>query len=158
MKSYFQRLYQHMAWADTHVLECLRAYPERQSLRLFAHLLAAERVWLTRLYGEDSAELEIWPELSLEECSALAERTRGEYARCLDTMSEAQLATAVTYRNSKGTQFTTAAVDILTHVALHGSYHRGQIASRVRAGGGEPVNTDFINFVREQLPLAPPHA
>jgi len=34
-------------------------------------------------------------------------------------------------------------------VALHGSYHRGQVAAAVRAAGGEPVNTDYITYVRE---------
>jgi uncharacterized damage-inducible protein DinB len=39
--------------------------------------------------------------------------------------------------------------DVLLHVALHGSYHRGQIAAAVRAAGGEPVNTDFVTWTRE---------
>jgi uncharacterized damage-inducible protein DinB len=38
--------------------------------------------------------------------------------------------------------------DILLHVALHSSYHRGQIAAAVRAAGVTPVNTDFITFAR----------
>ena len=33
----------------------------------------------------------------------------------------------VTYKNSKGTEFRNSKRDILTHVALHGQYHRGQI-------------------------------
>ena len=39
--------------------------------------------------------------------------------------------------------------DIVTHVALHGAYHRGQIAWVLRHGAGEPVSTDFITMVRE---------
>lgn len=155
MKDYFQRLHQHMAWADTHVLQRLRNLTEPRTLRLFAHLLAAEQVWLTRLQGKESAALEIWPELSLEECAALAEQNRAEYTRYLDALPEAHLASTVTYRNSKGTEFTTSVQDILTHVALHGSYHRGQIASAVRSAAAEPATTDFIAFVREQVPVVP---
>jgi uncharacterized damage-inducible protein DinB len=33
-------------------------------------------------------------------------------------------------------------------VALHGSYHRGQIALLVRAGGSTPAPTDYIAFIR----------
>jgi len=40
--------------------------------------------------------------------------------------------------------------DILTQVATHGAYHRGQIAKAIRRGGGTPADTDFIIFVREQ--------
>jgi uncharacterized damage-inducible protein DinB len=46
-------------------------------------------------------------------------------------------------------EFQTPIKDLLMHVALHGSYHRGQIAQALRLAGGEPVNTDFITFVRE---------
>ncbi len=150
MKSHLQRLYQHMLWADAQILECLRSTPEPRSLRLFAHLLAAEQVWLARLREQDSSALPIWPELPLAECAALAEQNRAEYALYLDRLPEAALASTVTYRNSKGVELTTSVLDILTHVALHGSYHRGQIASAVRASGTEPVNTDFITFVREE--------
>lgn len=37
----------------------------------------------------------------------------------------------------------------LLHVALHGTYHRGQIARELRRAGEESVNTDFIQFVRD---------
>lgn len=150
MKSHLQRLYQHMVWADSQILECLQAAPEQRSLRLFSHLLAAEQVWLCRLREQDSSALPIWPELSLTECAALAQQTRAEYALYVDQLLDAALASTVTYRNSKGVEFTTSVPDILTHVALHGSYHRGQIAAVVRASGAEPVNTDFISFVREE--------
>ncbi len=150
MKSYLQRLYQHMVWADTQVLDCLQRAPEPRSLRLLAHLLAAEQVWLARLRQQDSSALPIWPELSWEECAALAEQNRGEYARYFDLLPEAPLSSAVTYRNSTGVEFTTSVLDILAHVALHGSYHRGQIGSAVRTSGAEPVNTDFISFVRQE--------
>jgi uncharacterized damage-inducible protein DinB len=34
------------------------------------------------------------------------------------------------------------------HVAMHGSYHRGQITMLVRDAGAEPQPTDYIAFVR----------
>ena len=41
--------------------------------------------------------------------------------------------------------------DILSHVVLHASYHRGQIASAMREAGGTPAYTDFIHAVRSGL-------
>jgi uncharacterized damage-inducible protein DinB len=41
--------------------------------------------------------------------------------------------------------------DILTHVAMHGAYHRAQIATAVRESGQEPAYTDFIHAVRQGL-------
>jgi uncharacterized damage-inducible protein DinB len=40
-------------------------------------------------------------------------------------------------------------LQLFAHVALHGAYHRGQIAWLVRDSSHEPVNTDFIMFARE---------
>jgi uncharacterized damage-inducible protein DinB len=41
--------------------------------------------------------------------------------------------------------------EILTHVVIHSAYHRGQIASDVRAAGGVPAYTDYIHAVRQGL-------
>lgn len=151
MIAHIRRLYDHLFWADRRVLERLRESDSvaEASLRLFAHVLAAEQVWLARLLGEDTAAFEIWPGLSLGECAALADRNRFEYARYLLALTEQELARVVAYRNSRALEFLTPVREILTHVALHGSYHRGQIALALRSSGGEPVNTDYITFTRE---------
>ena len=43
-------------------------------------------------------------------------------------LSEADLEEKVEYRNTKNEEFATPLVNILTHVVIHGAYHRGQIA------------------------------
>lgn len=50
----------------------------------------------------------------------------------------------VEYHTSNGATFRNSVADILTHVALHGSYHRGQIALVTREAGPTPVPTDYI--------------
>jgi uncharacterized damage-inducible protein DinB len=55
----------------------------------------------------------------------------------------------VTYTNSKGEVWTSGVEDILTHVTIHSAYHRGQIASDLRAEGHTPAYTDFIHAVRQ---------
>jgi uncharacterized damage-inducible protein DinB len=155
MRAHLERMFQHMAWADQRVLDLLAGIPEDpqpEPRRLFSHTLAAERVWMLRLRGEDSAVQPIWPMYSPQELAELARRNREEYARYLEGCDDETLAAEVAYRNSQGAEFRTAVADILLHVFLHGSYHRGQIAAAVRRAGHEPVNTDFIMFVREAAP------
>lgn len=147
------RLYAHMAWADRRIIALLREQPAARTpavLRLLAHVAAAERVWLLRLCGEDSALQPVWPELSLDEAETLAASNAAEYARYLAEQGAADPDETIAYRNTQGTEFHTRARDILLHVAMHGSYHRGQIAAGVRASGADPVNTDYITFVREE--------
>ncbi len=87
--------------------------------------------------------------LTLDECAALAADGAAAYARYLDALTDEAAAREVAYTNSQGASFSTRVSDVLTHVALHGAYHRGQVAAALRAAGAVPVNTDFITFVRE---------
>jgi len=49
----------------------------------------------------------------------------------------------------KGRSGAAAPTTILTHVVLHGAYHRGQIATIVRGSGETPAYTDYIHCVRQ---------
>lgn len=143
------RLYDSVFWADERALECSLREEDESARRYLHHVLAAERVWLLRLRGEDSSGQPIWPQLSHTEARSMATENREGYRRYLEDLSESDLAKQVEYVNQTGRCFRTAVVDILTHVATHGAYHRGQIARAVREAGGEPVNTDYITYVRE---------
>lgn len=154
MIDHVRRLFRHMTWADDRVLTrldevALDTDAGREALRLFAHIVAAERVWLLRATGADASSVPIWPEWSLDETGRAARETRAGYEGLLDGLDENGLRRVVDYRNSRGMAFHTELGDILLHVATHGGYHRGQIAAVVRRGGGEPVDTDFITWVRE---------
>jgi len=151
MQFYLRRLMQHADWANRRVLDLLQSTTcaEPRALRLFAHVLTTERIYLERMRELDPWPQNFWPELPLAECAALAEANRGAYENFFETLPEAKLDGAIKYRNSKGIEFHTPIKDLLTHVALHGAYHRGQIAAMLRLAGEEPVNTGFITFVRE---------
>src|SRR5690606_1364355 len=70
------------------------------------------------------------------------------YGALLAELGPADLEREVSYRNSAGRAFESTVVDLLMHVALHGSYHRGQIALLLREGGAEPSATDYVAFIR----------
>ena len=144
------RVFAHLRWADTRAREALRdsagALVER-ALELYCHILGAEHVWLTRLRGEKPT-VPVWPRLSLPEAEALAQDLHDGFEAWVASIGEEDLDRDVTYTNSAGQQFTSRAEDILLHVALHGSYHRGQVAMLIRDGGGTPAPTDYIAFVR----------
>ena len=61
------------------------------------------------------------------------------------------LGEGIGYRNTRGEYWTSTVGDILTHVVMHGTYHRGQIAAAVRDSGGAPAYTDFIHAARQGL-------
>lgn len=154
MMEHIHRLYGHMFWASDRLITLLEGLDVdveagREIARLFAHLAAAERVWLLRVTGGDASTVPIWPDWSLGDAVGVVRENRAGYQRLLEGVTEDELSRVVEYRNSQGTAFHTELGDILLHVAMHGGYHRGQIAAAVRRGGGEPVNTDYIMYVRE---------
>ena len=149
MTDLLRRMFDHVVWADRSVLASLRGAHgvDAKALELISHVLGAEHVWLSRIAGR-TATVTVWPALSLDQCERLADENAAEFTALLDGASAEPLERGVTYRNSAGDEFTSAVRDILTHVALHGSYHRGQIAALVRAAGAKPASTDFIAFSR----------
>ena len=145
-----RRLYAHLRWADDRTFESRRAAPvaaATPALQLMGHILGAEHVWLARL-NQRPPTVAVWPDLSIEACAEVAAATHREFEALLATLDDDNLSREEPYTNSAGRQFRSTVMDILMHVALHGAYHRGQVAQLLRQSGGTPVPTDYIAFVR----------
>jgi uncharacterized damage-inducible protein DinB len=148
MTDLLQKLYDHNWWAhDAIVADLRRAAPDAETLRLLAHMVAAEHLWLSRIDGV-KARVAVWPTLTLDELAQLETENRARFRELLARPDDTRLR-RVHYRNSAGNDFENDVESILTHVAMHGHYHRGQIARVMRATGREPVYTDYIGFVRK---------
>jgi uncharacterized damage-inducible protein DinB len=145
-----QNMFEHLHWSNQRIIKTLQSNEggNKQVYNLFAHILLAEQVWFTRLKGLDSSKLPIWAEVNLEACEQLVNQNYQNFKELLSGMSTPKLEQIVSYKNSKGKEFNNSVRDILTHAALHGQYHRGQINLLLRANEFEPVNVDYITFVR----------
>jgi uncharacterized damage-inducible protein DinB len=150
LKDHIIRIYKHVTWADTQILNALQFIDDKpeKPMHLFAHVLFAEKVWLTRLNEMDSSQIQIWPNPGLEDCERLVKENTEGYQAFIEQLTDHDWSRNISYRNTSGVEFKTTIFDILTHVSLHGSYHRGQISSYLRIEGYDPVNTDYITFVR----------
>jgi uncharacterized damage-inducible protein DinB len=144
----------HMRWADAAVADTLGSTDRRRDLSssadpvaLFAHIAAAEHLWYARIAGEQPRHA-VWPDLSVSEARALAREHADLFEKLIGDGDELELQRVVAYRNSAGHDFRNSVRDIVTHVTMHGSYHRGQIARLIRASGGAPPYTDYIQFMR----------
>jgi uncharacterized damage-inducible protein DinB len=149
MRDHLTRVFRHMEWADARVLQSLRDAHAvlKKDLDLYAHILASEHVWLSRIDGS-GAKVAVWPTLTFAECEKLAAENSAAFLKLASELTPESRERRITYKNSAGDQFTSTLEDILTHVSLHGAYHRGQIAASLRASGDVPVPTDYIAFVR----------
>ncbi|MGH7591144.1 MAG: DinB family protein [Gemmatimonadales bacterium] len=147
--THLSRLIAHLEWADGRTLKALRAASalDPATLELYAHILGAEATWLARLDSRAPA-VAVWPSLTLDQCEALAAENARGFKAYLERPSAPDLTHGITYRNSAGDEFTSTVEDILLHVAMHGAYHRGQVARALRQAGAVPEPTDYIAFTR----------
>lgn len=152
VKQHLLRMFEHMAWANreiAHALELQEAKLPERALQLFAHILAAEAIWLARLQLQEATAIPLWSDgkAKVEHYIELAEDNIQGFRRFLAAVHDEKLKERVQYHNSQGKSFDRSIGDILTHVALHGSYHRGQIASSLRMAEIAPPVTDYIYYV-----------
>jgi uncharacterized damage-inducible protein DinB len=148
MKEFLYKLFTYDEWAIARSLSSLQGAVNPEAQLMLSHILSAENIWMTRLRGEDSSTIPVFEEFSLEECARMSDGLHREYLAYIDSLAESAFDTLVSYKNTKGDPFQTSVKDILTHVGLHGVYHRGQVALLVRQGGGSAVATDYIIFTR----------
>jgi uncharacterized damage-inducible protein DinB len=151
MTEHLGHLLRYDVWANGETLRSLRqGTPPARSLRWMGHIIAAEFLWLARMQARPAA-LPVWPDLSLEECETRLSELSSRLVEALPAIEAGALSRSVSYTNSKGEVWTSTVEEILTHVVLHSAYHRGQIASDLRAAGQEPPYTDYIHAVRQRL-------
>jgi uncharacterized damage-inducible protein DinB len=152
LADYLRRQFAYDEWANREVLNAIRSAggANQRSLQLMSHILAAELVWLERLKQQPQS-VPVWPERDLAQCEAQAAKLGGMWLEFLDLITAGDVSQSISYKNSKGEEWTSTIVDVLTHVVMHSAYHRGQIATHMRASGQTPAYTDFIHGVRQGL-------
>lgn len=150
--AFYRDFFAYDLWCNHRVLASLRGVeePPADAVRLFAHILGAQRLWLKRMVGDDCTGLTPWPELAIDECAALIEEQYGRWMSYLDDLDGSWLDDTISYTTTKGDPYVTSIRDILTHVNNHSTYHRAQIARSLKQHSIAPPVTDYIAYVRER--------
>jgi uncharacterized damage-inducible protein DinB len=153
----FRNLARHMEWADAKTWQSVRDLPAAQSderLRyLLHHIHIVQEVYLQAWRGDPFAvtQLEEYPDLL-----ALDAWARPYYPRLADfaaTVDESAFATPVDFpwaemiKEQFGGVAPATLAESAWQVFSHTSYHRGQVAARVREIGGVPPTVDFLVWV-----------
>lgn len=133
-------------WANRKVFNAIKGLEaesyEAELYKQFAHLLATQIVWMSRITG-NSSKLAIWPDLSIHETETLMNENPKKLKNLISRKD-----TLITYKNSRGEEFQNSVEEILMHLTIHGQHHRAQIAKLLRKAGTSPPGTDFIFFLR----------
>ncbi len=150
MKAYFQKLYEYNQWANTGLCNHLKeiaAEPDEVMKRL-SHIVAAEELWYHRI---ETLGFDHLPIFDIQPLKTLEPRLVASAQRWLNLVAKTNdFEVIIGYSNLSGRSFSSCLSDIMIHLANHGTYHRGQIATLLRQQGLKPLPTDYIVYCREQ--------
>ena len=158
--AYFRRLFEYEQDSHAKILAALQAVPDslhespefRQSIDLLAHLVAARRTWLTRLGVAPAPPGGLFPQgTRLSELPARFEEMNALWSRYLARLTDEAVRASFEYSSLDAGRFRNTPEEVLTQLHGHSLYHRGQIASRIRALGLSPPVTDFIFWARQPV-------
>jgi uncharacterized damage-inducible protein DinB len=113
-----------------------------------AHLYGADWVWLERWHGRSPRSLP-----AAQEAPTLAilrekwDEVQGDQKSFVEGLMPERLEKPLTYVNFKGETCSYPLAEALIHLANHGTYHRGQVATLLRQLGKVPVSTDYLRYL-----------
>ena len=162
-------LFAYDRWANGKVLAACRGLTAEQyvaepvsgwsSVRsTFSHIALATEFNLRTLSGDADEAMPTEADLAtVDDAARLLERAYRRFEALRPALTPEGLNTTLTLR-WPGDTATLPRWALLRHVVNHASYHRGQIASKLKRFGIEPPNTDFFFWAIEQIPQEGPQA
>jgi uncharacterized damage-inducible protein DinB len=149
MIEHLRHLFEYDDWANRLTIAALEAGDSAKSRQFLSHILITKQEYFERLSGKDSTGFDFWPDLTIVECRTLAKSTSDNYSRLLQDADESLLDQLASYKTSEGVPYENTYRELLTHVLLHSSIHRGNIVLKMREEGLEPPKVDYILYLRE---------
>ncbi len=155
-----KQLHGYMAWADNKIFDALAKITADQYMKDLAsshrsihgtlvHLVAAQRMWVSRWLGSPDAQYLTANDVpGLAELKAAWEKTGFEIAKFFGSMTDKKLGDPITWM-MRGQTNTMTIAQTLQHLVDHSTFHRGQVVSLMRQQGIDPPTTGFFGYIRE---------
>jgi uncharacterized damage-inducible protein DinB len=160
-KSYLRGLLEYNGWANAELFGKVRELPPEEivkkrktlleSIHLsLNHLLAVDRMWLAHMQGRAHGITELRARLyeDMDELWTARQEMDAILLDYLDGLDEDALEEIVDYELIGGNTGSLSRAMCLTHLAMHGSYHRGWIADMFGQAGAPPAIIDIPVYER----------
>ncbi len=163
MNDDFATLYAFNRWADRRVLDaCRKLTPEQyvaepvpgwSSVRSSIHHIAVvTEVWLRMVAGETVEKVATEADVpTVDDADRLLDRAHRDHQQRL-AHPDGGTARHTADVPGRGRVAVLPPWIVLRHVVNHSSYHRGQVASKLKRLGVEPPAIDLVFWAIEQIP------
>ncbi len=140
MRDHLLELFAYDLWANTLWIDYLLSRPSSEAeLGQMSHILGSQTVWLSRINGESLTSIPK-PTVDLQTLSRLSEGWR-------EVLGARELSEIIQYRRTTGEPMRSSIVHISSHVANHGTYHRGALRGiALNDNRLDFPDTDLIGF------------
>lgn len=150
MKAYFIQLFNYDCYANLRILETIRkANDTTEPVKLMAHLLAAQQIWLKRCKKEPAIGGALWPDWNVDTFEQIINDNHQKWINFLEDLTNEDFKQLISYKNSRGESFENKLSDVLAHIINHGTHHRAQAGQHLKLTGIDLPNTDYIFYIRE---------
>lgn len=154
MKDYFVNLLQYDKHSNLQMTELLlTTSPTPEAIQMMAHMLMAQKVWLSRCTNAPAPVDRLWPNWQAEQFKELIEENSRTWLDYVNSLTPDSFDQMISYRNFKGEDCNNKLTDILAHLINHGTHHRAQIGQHLKLAGIKLPITDYIYYVRQQTQL-----
>ncbi len=149
-------------WAHRQVWDCIMQLDEEQFTRDLAfshgsvyeqvvHVVAVERLWLSRLNGISPKTWWTASDLPTREViRARWDEVEADVRAYVDGLRDSDLDEVIEYRRSTGQPRRNTRWEILAHMFNHGTDHRAQIMAMMAQLGGPTVEQDLLFYTRQR--------
>lgn len=149
LSAHFSKLLKYNHWANLQVAIAMSEVedPKEYGSRLLSHIMHAERMWLFRVTGKDTSDINLWEIVPVIFDLAGSGSITGEWLQVMAESTIEDFAKEIPYYTTEKEFKKAQLEDIITHLLNHSSYHRGQLMSYIRRQGGQVPRVDYIYYV-----------
>jgi len=162
---HIRRLFAYTRWANRKTLEAVAPLTADELNKPIGgsfgsvqgtlhHLYGADWVWLERFHGRSPRALPDPDEaVTLAVLSEKWRHVQDGHRDFIERLDPDCLKEKLTYVNFAGESWSYPVGEALIHLANHGTYHRGQVATLLRQLGRSPIPTDYLRYIDAGSPV-----
>ena len=147
LKKYLTDTFKYNDKANKQVLEKIKLLPDKtETVKFFSHLINCQYKWMARIMQNPKVqEMDWWiPVYKLGELEGKWNDSLQLWLNYLDSKTDSELSTEVTFIGFDGGQYSATPGDIALQLNYHSIHHRAQMQTIIRQQGLTP---DFVDYI-----------